>query len=70
LARVIRELMWLIAAVGGALGWFLSITWDQGPSLEELIRDLPLLAIKLYAAIVVARIGWWALRLVARAVTK
>jgi hypothetical protein len=56
----------MIAAVAAALIWFLAKTWDQGPHMEDLVGQETLwTVVRIYAAVIVARITWRVLGAVA-----
>ena len=68
---MIRELLWVLTALGGALILLLSKTWDtRGPQMEELLSvDTLWVFGKIYAGLMLARIAWWALRSLTRALS-
>jgi len=56
----------MIAAVAATLIWFLAKTWDQGPLMEDLVgQDTLWTVVKVYAAVIVARVTWRVLGAVA-----
>ena len=56
----------MIAAVAASLIWFLAKTWDQGPLMEDLVgQDTLWTVVRVYAAVIVARVTWRVLAAVA-----